>query len=165
MKQLFLLLVFTNILSNPLSAQSFNRNYGGNDVHETVQGAYSLMSQRNGVSIYAAWVTNGRKVYAVCFKVVNNNRMPVIVTWESVKWEYAGTSFNGAGSSYSDKFNPDETKDGIYHKPGSNGAEVYAFRPNWLYFKSPDLNWDANQTSIQLVGIKVLDSNGNPLTH
>lgn len=145
------------------SAQKHQVSYGNDNVSYT-QGPYSLFFEQNGISIYSASVTLNGNTTAVCLKVVNNNSYSVLVTWESFKWFVNGTFLDPLSNptsgadvfAYSDKFAPYETKDGIYHKVGSNASEVYKFRPNYLYFKAPKGNWGPGSISIQLSNVEVL---------
>jgi len=158
------MLLFILLSSIHLIAQTSQRSYGNDDV-QIIQGPYSLLSQQNGVSIFIAWVNTGNNVSAACIKVINNNNTAVIVTWTGPQWISNGSPItHGSQFGYSDKFAPGETKEGIYHKPGSNnGAEVYRFRPNWLYYSPPDNNLIRGQTSIELMNIEVLGPTGGPL--
>ena len=138
------------------SAQTYQRSYGNDDV-QISQGPYTLFTESNGISVYVAWVNSGNKAIAACFKVENHTGNTVIVSWGGPKWFYNGPYINkGNQTGYSDKFNPGEIKDGIYHKPGNNGTEVYKFRPNWLYYTMPEDNLTANLVSVQLMDFEVL---------
>ncbi len=167
MKKILLVVALTSVLS----ARSQTRLSYDNDVAEHVQSAYRLFFEKQGVTVYSGWVTYNGKAEAVSIKVTNNNNFPVIVTWAGPKWYANGVyldPLNNPGGNipdqlgYSDKYSPSETKDGIYHKRGTNGAEVYKFRPNWLYFQAPQ-GWRSTQLRIQLADFQVLDARGNPL--
>jgi len=151
---------------------SLNNN---SDLATPQQQPYELIQSRDGVSVYVAFITMGGNTLNAAVKIVNNNGYSVIVTWGGPKWfdnsaylDPNTSRLNGISApsqtGYSDKFAPGEMKDASQHMPGTHGAEVIYFRPNWLYFDAPKGKvWQPGELSFGIENLKVLDLNGRPL--